>query len=53
MWYGRFATTSYGGSTQVDEVLVERVALDQAEGVDTLEPIAQEGRQAADRARPR
>ena len=31
MWYGRFATTSYGGSTQLDEVLVERVALDRAQ----------------------
>ena len=31
MWYGRLATTSYGGGTSVDEVLVERVALDEAE----------------------
>ena len=31
MWYGRLATTSYGGSTRSDEVLVERVALDEPE----------------------
>ena len=30
MWYGRFATTSYGGATSVGQVLVERVALDRA-----------------------
>ena len=29
MWYGRFATTSYGGGTRCSEVLVERVALDE------------------------
>ena len=28
MWYGRLATTSYGGCDQVGEVLVEHVALD-------------------------
>ena len=28
MWYGRFATTSYGRRHEVDEVLVQRVALD-------------------------
>ena len=32
MWYGRLATTSYGGVDQADEVLVERVALDRAAG---------------------
>ena len=31
MWYGRLATTSYGGATRSDEVLVERVALDEAQ----------------------
>ena len=31
MWYGRLATTSYGGGDEVDEVLVQRVALHQAE----------------------
>ena len=38
---------------ELDEVLVERVALDEAERVDALEPLAQERRQARDRARPR